>query len=227
MTGLSHCRRLLLAGIVGMMAALAGVQFDLRAQRPSIIEEWNQVQAPSPPDVQPVAVESATTALLILDMQQTNCNPQSRPRCTASIPAVAGLLQRARQCGVMVVYSLTGSGSVEDILTELTPQAGEAVVKAGPDKFRDPALESLLRKAGIKSVIVVGTSAQGAVLNTAAAAVFRGLDVVVPVDGVSAPQAYGEQYTVWHLHSSPGLAGKVRLTQSDLVELRSSTDPAP
>jgi nicotinamidase-related amidase len=47
-------------------------------------------------------------------------------------------------------------------------------------------LEKILNDKGIKTVIVVGRAAQGVVLNTASQAAFRELQVIVPVDGMSA-----------------------------------------
>jgi len=47
-------------------------------------------------------------------------------------------------------------------------------------------LEKILNDKGIKTVVVAGTAAQGAVLNTASQAALRGLRVIVPVDGMSA-----------------------------------------
>jgi nicotinamidase-related amidase len=47
-------------------------------------------------------------------------------------------------------------------------------------------LEKILNDKGIKTVVVAGTAAQGAVLNTASQAASRGLRVIVPLDGMSA-----------------------------------------
>jgi len=47
-------------------------------------------------------------------------------------------------------------------------------------------LEKILNDKGIKTVVVAGTAAQGAVPNTASQAAFRGRQVIVPVDGMSA-----------------------------------------
>ena len=47
-------------------------------------------------------------------------------------------------------------------------------------------LEKILNDKGIKTVVVAGTAAQGAVPNTASQAAFRGRRVIVPVDGMSA-----------------------------------------
>jgi nicotinamidase-related amidase len=63
-------------------------------------------------------------------------------------------------------------------------------------------------------VVVVGSAAHGAVLHTAA---FRGFQVVVPVDGMSADTTYAEQYTTWHLANAPVLGNQVRLTRCDLL----------
>jgi nicotinamidase-related amidase len=66
-------------------------------------------------------------------------------------------------------------------------------------------------------VIVTGTAAHGAVLNTAAAAALLGFKVVLPVDAVSA-DPYAEQYTAWHLANAPGGIGpNVTVTKMDLI----------
>ena len=65
---------------------------------------------------------------------------------------------------------------------------------------------------GIKTVIVVGTAAHGAVIYTASGAAMRGLKVIVPVDGISADIPCAEQYTLWHLANAPIIAAAVTLT---------------
>ena len=70
---------------------------------------------------------------------------------------------------------------------------------------------------GVKTVVVGGSAAHGTVLHTAGAAAFRGFDVVVPVDGMSADTTYAEQYTTWHLANAPILGHHVRLTRCDLI----------
>jgi len=67
-------------------------------------------------------------------------------------------------------------------------------------------------------VILVGTSSNGAVLHTATGAAARGLDVVVPVDGMSASEAYAEQYTAWHLVNAPGTRRRTRLTTVNAIK---------
>ena len=90
-------------------------------------------------------------------------------------------------------------------------------MSSGPDKFMNTDLDKILKEKGIKTVIVVGTSGEGAVLNTAAGAALRGYKVIVPVDGVSSTNPYAEQYTAWHLTNAPRIGPQVTLTRIDLV----------
>jgi nicotinamidase-related amidase len=56
------------------------------------------------------------------------------------------------------------------------------------------------------------------VLYTASAAAMRGFKVIVPVDGISADNAYAEQYTVWHLANVPVISSAMTLTTLDGVK---------
>jgi len=117
-----------------------------------------------------------------------------------------------------VVYSLTSRGTKETIWREVAPKADEPIVKSSVDKFFKTDLEKILKDKGIKAVIIVGTTAEGAVLHTVTAAAMRGLQVIVPVDGMSAGTMYAEQYTAWHLVNAPGSRGRTTLTRFDMIE---------
>ena len=134
------------------------------------------------------------------------------------MPKVERLLKLARDKGATVIYSITTASTPADIAKELTPRDGEPIVKAAADKFFKTDLEKILTDKGIKTVVVVGTAAQGAVLNTASQAAFRGLRVIVPVDGMSAETTYYEQYTAVHLATSPGIGQQVTLTKIDMIK---------
>jgi nicotinamidase-related amidase len=116
------------------------------------------------------------------------------------------------------IYSLIPGSAVGDILTEVAPRGGEPVVTSGPDKFLGTDLGKILKEIGAQSVIVVGTSAHGAVLYTISGAALRGLKVLVPVDGMSAESPYVEQYTAWHLLNAPRVGAQVTLTKADLIQ---------
>ena len=69
-------------------------------------------------------------------------------------------------------------------------------------------------------MIVTGTSAQGAVVGTTNGAAQRGYKAVVPVDGMSAEDAYNEQYAAWHIFKGgpANLVNNATLTRSDLIK---------
>lgn len=200
-------------------SALAATVFVANAAgAASIIDEWATVQAPPAPALKAVTADRKTSALLLLDFNKQTCNSERRPRCIASIPKVAKLLASARAAGVPVIYSLGGGGAPADIATELAPAKDEPVVSAGVDKFVGTDLEALLKQKGIKTVIIVGVAAHGAVLYTASGAAMRELQVIVPLDGISADIPYAEQYTAWHLVNAPRIGSLVTLTTIDDVK---------
>jgi nicotinamidase-related amidase len=186
----------------------------------SIVDEWHEVQPPSPPELGEVAVDPEKTSLLILDIQYRNCSPERRPRCIATLPSIQDLLRRCRGKGLKVVHSTTRGSDPEDIRTEVSPLDGERIVSSGVDKFHGTDLEGILEEQGVDTVIIAGTSAHGAVLHTATGAALRGLRVIIPVDCISAGEAYAEQYTIWHLANAPGSRSKVLLSRSDKIGMR-------
>jgi nicotinamidase-related amidase len=204
-----------------VLASLALALSGARAQ--TIIDDWTKVKPPPPPELKSVVVDPKTDALLALDFNGHEaadsgpCNKTTKPRCIASLPKIRALLDKAREKGVFVVYSLGGRGTPADIWPEVAPHEGEPIVKSGPNKFIGTNLRELLDAKGIKRVIVTGTASEGAVLNTAADAAFHGMSVVVPVDGMSSTELYAEQYVAWHLTHAPGVAQKTTLTSVELL----------
>lgn len=189
----------------------------------TVIDEWTRIKVPDAPSLKPVNAEVTTTALLLLDFNGAQdptkgpCNSKTKPRCLASLPKVAKLLAEARAKGMLVVYSLAGSGTRADIATVLAPNNGEAIVKSGPNKFMGTDLDKILAAKGIKSVIVTGTASEGAVLNTASDAAFKGMNIILPVDGMSSTELYAEQYVAWHMTHAPAVAAKTTLTTTDMI----------
>jgi len=192
--------------------------FQMPASAQTIVDTWDAVKAPPAPELKSVILDSKATALLLLDFNKQTCNAERRPRCIASIPKVQELLEEARSKGFTIIYSLSAGATSTDIARELAPRKGEPVVTAGPDKFMGTDLEKILMDKGIKTVIVTGTAAHGAVLYTASGVAFRGMQVILPVDGMSAENTYAEQYTAWHLANAPRVSSKVILTKIDLIK---------
>lgn len=184
------------------------------ASADDVVQDWSAVPTPTAPPVQAVTVDPKTTALLVLDFVKQTCS--SKPRCIASLPAVAKLIKEARDSHTTVIYSGVGNSTTADVLPQVAPQAGEPFVISHADKFIGTNLEQLLKDKGIKTVIVTGTTAQGAVLYTASHAAFLDYNVIVPVDGMSAEALYPEQYTAWDMLNAP-LGGKAKLTRISMI----------
>ena len=118
-----------------------------------------------------------------------------------------------------VLYTFSGTAKPVDIADPaIAPREGEVVAARGPDKFLGSELEKTLKDKGIKTLIVTGTSANGAVIGTGAAAAMRGFKVIVPVDGMSADLAYMEQYVAFHFVNAPTLSTQSTLTRSDMIK---------
>jgi nicotinamidase-related amidase len=207
------CCTVAVAAVITALAALPALAND-------ITTEWATVKPPPVPQLKPATVEPKTTALLVLDLMKTNCG--ARPRCVATVPNVRKLLDAARANNMMLFYTLVGATPTPENMVDagLAPRAGEYVTRGGADKFIGSDLEQRLKDKGIKTVIVTGSSAQGAVVGTSNGAAQRGYKAVVPVDTMSAEDAYNEQYAAWHLYKGgpANLTENVTLTRSDLVK---------
>jgi len=186
------------------------------AQAGDVVEEWATVK-PQAPTLKPVTVDPKTTALLMLDFMKQNCG--QRPRCMATLPAMKKLLADARAAKATVVYSIIANSTIADVLPDVAAQ-GEPSVLSGPDKFRNTDLEKILKDKGIQTVITVGTAANGAVLYTASGAAFRGMKVIVPVDGMSAIDPVAEYATVLNFLSAPSVSQASTLTRSDMIKFQ-------
>ena len=209
---------------LGTCCATVGVLAPGSVSAQTIIDDWAKVKPPAPPELKPVTVDVRDTALLLLDFNGAQdptkgpCNKNTKPRCLASIPVVRKLLAEARAKGMLTVYSLAGNNTVADIATDIAPRATDPWVKSGPDKFVGTDLAKILADKGIKTLIVTGTASEGAVLDTATDAALKGMNIIVPVDGMSSTELYAEQYVAWHLTHAPGVAPRVTLTKIDMIK---------
>lgn len=190
----------------------------VRAQ--GIIEEWDSVKAPPPPldKIKPVQIDAKKTAVLSLDWNARTCTERGRVRCFKTLPKIEKLLADARSHNVMVVHAMSGSMSPSDIVASVGPKGDEKVVRGRGDKFSGSDLENILKEKGIETVIVVGTSANSAVLYTAFGAVQRGFRPIVPIDGLPSETAYQEQFTIWQIANGSQLNDKALLTRIDQIK---------
>ena len=200
---------------IGLAAAAALCAAPASAQ--TIVDEWAKAQPPAPIELKSVKVDPKTTAFLVLDLIKQTCNAERRPRCLASLPKVETFLAEARAKGMPVVHSITAAATKNDIAPQAAPKEGEPIVSSVANKFIRTDLDKILKDKGVTTVIVVGTTAQGAVLFTASEAAFLGYKVIVPVDGASAETLYAEQLTAWTLANAPGVGPNTTMTRFDMI----------
>ncbi|MBV8221148.1 MAG: cysteine hydrolase [Solirubrobacterales bacterium] len=161
-----------------------------------------------------VIVDPATTAVVVIDMQNDfvkNGGSLLVPDADATVPAIRTLLDRARTSRMRVVYSqdMHRDGDPEwnswpehcregswgwEIVAELAPRAEDTVLrKLRFDAFYGTPLDHLLRLWRIDTLIICGTLANMGVQYTAASAALRWYHVVVPCDAISALEPFDLQ----------------------------------
>jgi nicotinamidase-related amidase len=181
-------------------------------------------EGPNRPQPQPVALEAKTTAILVLDLNKRCDDPKQR--CSQLMPGVGGFLEKARASSIPIFYSVSDSAKgkpLGEIATALKHRQEETVIyPAAFDKFHGGELQELLQKKGAKSVVIVGSSTNIAVLHTAAtAARIYGYNVIIPMDGMNAASQYDQEYTFHHFTSMRGGAEKLfRFTNLTMIDFQ-------
>jgi len=178
------------------------------------------LDVPDLPNAVAVALDPQTTAVLVLDLSDVSIGQV--PAAKDSIPAIRRLLDRAREHGARVIFSL--GRAPQEVYPDLGRRDDEPIVKSSADKFFQTDLEQRLQ--GVTHLVVAGTAANGAVVYTSFAACARGLGVVVPEDGISSRQPIATWVARWQLLNQPGFANAqntplqakaVTLSRTDLI----------
>ena len=128
------------------------------------------------------------------------------------------LLDAARAAKVTVIYLISPNSTPADVIKDVALEASELQVQSGPDKYLNTNLDKLLKTKGIKTIIAIGTAANGAVLYTASGAALRGLNVIIPVDGISSLDPYADYSTVFTFMNAPLVSNKTTLTKIDMIK---------
>ncbi len=177
-------------------------------------------EVPTLPDPVKVTVDPANTALLVLDISDVFAQT---PAVRETVPALRKLIDRARAAGARVVFSL-GRAADHKVLPDLDPRPDDPVVRSSADKFFNTDLAERLQ--GIQQAIVVGTSANGAVMYTAFGCCARGMTVVVPEDGIASRDPFATWVARYQLLNQPGFPNAqntplqpkaVTLSRTDLI----------
>jgi len=149
------------------------------------------LQMPPIPDPVPVALKPVSTAMLVFDVVEPIC--ASRPNCLKTmVPAISGLLARARKAGITVGYG-TREPTMSKWMPEVAPAKGDVTfVSYGQDRFFNTELDKILKAKGVTTLILPGWKISGSVLYTSVGATLRGYTVVIPLDASLGPNGYEE-----------------------------------
>ncbi len=147
------------------------------------------LQMPATPDPVRVALNPATTALLVLDYVEPICDRQ--PKCkNQMLPAMTPFMERVRKAGLVVAYG-TREPNMSKWLPEVAPAPGDIkIVNTAQDRFYNTDLDKALKAKGITTIIMVGWKVSGSVTYTSVGATLRGYTVVIPVDTTTATTDY-------------------------------------
>src|SRR3984885_7467476 len=135
------------------------------------------LQMPPLPEPVPVAIDPATTALLILDVVDPICSRQ--PNCTGKmVPAIALLLAQARKAGVTIAYG-TRAPTMSKWLPEVLPAPGDIKIESqAQDRFYKTDLDNLLKAKSITTLILTRWKVSGSVTYTSVGATLQGYAVL-------------------------------------------------
>jgi nicotinamidase-related amidase len=196
-----------------------------------------ELTVPDIPITAAVALDAATTALVVVDMQHDFVSPDGAlhvPDAAQTIPAIAGLVRRFRAADAPVIFTqdthrdgdpefaIWPPHAIEGtpghaIVDELHPLPEDTVIrKPRYDAFYGTPLDHLLRVARIRTLVVCGTVANICVHYTASSAALRWYDVVIPQDAVSALDPFDLAASLRQTTSL--LAGRVTATAG--IDLR-------
>jgi nicotinamidase-related amidase len=181
-------------------------------------------EGPNRPEPKPIALDSKTTAILVLDLSSRCHDPKQV--CSKLMPAVGEFLEKARAAGVPIIYSVSSSAKgtpLGEVATPLKRKESEAVIYPdGFDKFIGGELQTMLKEKGAKTLIITGSSTNTAVLYTAttAARIYR-YNIVIPMDGSNADRQYEQEYSIHQFTVMPSNANKLfQFTNLSLITFK-------
>ena len=180
---------------------------------------------PNQPPPQPVTLDPATSAVLVLDLNERCADPAQV--CSQLAPRVRPLLDKARAAGVYIIYTVSGNAigtPLQPVWSGFDALPDEPVIYPdGLDKFQDgrgpSELGAMLEDRAIRTVVITGSSSNNAVLFTATgAARTYDLRVVIPYDGMNSVSTYQDEYTVHQLSVMPTANVNVSFTTIDMLQ---------
>lgn len=193
----------------------------------------------------PISIDPAITALVLIDLQQSNVARELAPHSSQQVVAHSAQLAEAmRQRGGTVVYvrvlikellplsadvALSRPASAPPLpenATDLVPEAGcqesdIVIAKRQWGAFQGTDLEQQLRRRGITTLVLAGIATNFGIESTARAATDLGYAVVFAEDAMSSLRADLHEFSIKNIFP---FMGKVRST-ADLISSLAA-DPA-
>ena len=203
------------------------------------------------PEPVPVELDGSGTLLLIVDMENENCDPQGNQYIGASvrriIPTIADLRRRVHEAGGLVVHTqsvrkpdsleftlfkntirkVEGSWGAE-FVEQLKPAIDEpVVVKYTHDCFYETEMADLLQRRALRPgnarVIVTGISTRHCVQCAVTGFSIRDYYVYVPMD-CTTQKDEKDVLQAFSLFTGYGYRYNVTMTRSDLIRFGSVRD---
>lgn len=176
------------------------------------------VEVPDIPFEDETRLPAQKTAVVVVDMQNDFVKPGGALLVEAAaetVPRIQQLLEAARARGIPIAYTQDThiEGDVEwgiwpehvrvgtegwEIIEELRLQPGDLVCQKNRyDAFYGSWLDHFVSHVWrVESLVIVGTVSNICVLHTAASAGLRYFHIVVPADGISALNDFGQALTL-------------------------------
>jgi nicotinamidase-related amidase len=177
---------------------------------------------PNRPVPEPVTLDPATTALLVLDLSG-RCDDTDQP-CHRLAPVVGEFLPRYRANQVLIVYTVSANAagsSQGDVWAGFEPLGPNEIVISpeGGDKFVDGEMDRILQARGITTLVVTGAATNNAVLYSVTSATRnRAYEVVLPLDGTVAAGDYEYEYTLHQFTVINGIRTQTRFSTLDMIQ---------
>jgi len=179
-------------------------------------------EGPNRPEPQPLKLDSKSTAIAVLDLS-VRCEDPNEV-CSKLMQPLGEYLERARRATVPILYTISAAGKgtpVGEVAAPLQRRASEPVLYPDAfDKFMGSELKAELDKGNCRSLVIVGSATNFAVLYTATtAARIHKYEVVIPLDGVNAKRNYEHEYAIHQMTILPASAHKqFRFTKLGMIE---------
>jgi nicotinamidase-related amidase len=144
------------------------------------------MEGPNKPNPTPITLHPRSTAVVVLDMS-TRCH-DPKECCSKLLQPLGEFVERVRSFQVPIIFTVSASAkgtAMGEVAPALKRRASEPVLYPDAfDKFTGGELLECLNRWGAKTLIVIGSSTNIAVLYTcSAAARVHNFEIVLPLDG--------------------------------------------